>query len=146
MANIYSHVLCTHTTSKQVYQRTAKSLVEHLFQKGNATCFAYGQTGSGKTHTMMGNSESKLCVRVYRRFLEYGPTTPWVWTNRAAIALIRQKHTVSFVFAADHGLFLLAARDIFEILDNNACGLKACLFALGHAVTTEVLSSTLCNG
>ncbi|KAJ1809520.1 hypothetical protein LPJ77_001576, partial [Coemansia sp. RSA 2523] len=37
----------------QVYERTAKPLVDYIFTGGNATCFAYGQTGSGKTYTMM---------------------------------------------------------------------------------------------
>eukprot|EP00164_Ancoracysta_twista_P000259 GFYU01000365.1.p1 GENE.GFYU01000365.1~~GFYU01000365.1.p1 ORF type:complete len:678 (-),score=167.41 GFYU01000365.1:281-2314(-) len=38
----------------EVYRRTARPLIDYIFQKGKATCFAYGQTGSGKTHTMMG--------------------------------------------------------------------------------------------
>jgi len=39
----------------KVYERTAKPLVDFVFNGGKATCFAYGQTGAGKTHTMMGN-------------------------------------------------------------------------------------------
>ncbi|KAJ2822036.1 hypothetical protein IWW50_004387, partial [Coemansia erecta] len=39
--------------NRQVYERTAKPLVDYIFTGGNATCFAYGQTGSGKTYTMM---------------------------------------------------------------------------------------------
>ena len=42
------------STNLDVYNRTATSLIETVFDGGNATCFAYGQTGSGKTHTMMG--------------------------------------------------------------------------------------------
>lgn len=39
------------STNEDVYERTAKPLVHHVFNKGFATCFAYGQTGSGKTHS-----------------------------------------------------------------------------------------------
>jgi len=41
-------------TNVMVYERTAKNLVDFVFNGGKATCFAYGQTGAGKTHTMMG--------------------------------------------------------------------------------------------
>lgn len=43
-----------HSSNAEVYQQTARPLVDHVFEGGNATCFAYGQTGSGKTHTMGG--------------------------------------------------------------------------------------------
>uniref|UniRef100_T1J371 Kinesin-like protein n=1 Tax=Strigamia maritima TaxID=126957 RepID=T1J371_STRMM len=43
------------STNKMVYNYTAKSLVQTIFEGGMATCFAYGQTGSGKTHTMGGD-------------------------------------------------------------------------------------------
>jgi hypothetical protein len=42
------------STNHQVYLRTARPLIDTVFDGGLATCFAYGQTGSGKTHTMMG--------------------------------------------------------------------------------------------
>jgi chromosomal replication initiation ATPase DnaA len=38
----------------EVYDHTAKPLVENVLEGGMSTCFAYGQTGSGKTHTMSG--------------------------------------------------------------------------------------------
>ncbi|XP_072039225.1 LOW QUALITY PROTEIN: uncharacterized protein [Amphiura filiformis] len=43
----------------EVYNRTAKLLVPHVFKRAKATCFAYGQTGAGKTYTMLGNKETK---------------------------------------------------------------------------------------
>jgi hypothetical protein len=51
---LFDEVFGETTTNLDVYNRTATSLIETVFDGGNATCFAYGQTGSGKTHTMMG--------------------------------------------------------------------------------------------
>ena len=43
------------STNEDVFQHTARPLLDTFFQGGNASCFAYGQTGSGKTHTMLGH-------------------------------------------------------------------------------------------
>lgn len=50
----FDYTFDEHCTNAQVYERTARPLVRHIFEGGMATCFAYGQTGSGKTHTMGG--------------------------------------------------------------------------------------------
>lgn len=50
---VFDEVFDEKTDNAQVYERTAKPLVEYVFSGGNAMCFAYGQTGSGKTYTMM---------------------------------------------------------------------------------------------
>eukprot|EP00127_Corallochytrium_limacisporum_P005363 Clim_evm39s203 gene=Clim_evmTU39s203 len=52
------------TPNEEVYRRTAKPLIESVFEGTKCTCFAYGQTGSGKTHTMMGNQKAKA-VGIY---------------------------------------------------------------------------------
>jgi len=42
------------STQLNIYQFTAKPIVEDCLNGYNGTVFAYGQTGSGKTHTMTG--------------------------------------------------------------------------------------------
>ena len=39
---------------KNVYEQTARSLVDSVLEGFNGTIFAYGQTGTGKTFTMEG--------------------------------------------------------------------------------------------
>jgi chromosomal replication initiation ATPase DnaA len=48
--------------NSEVYDHTAKPLVENVLEGGMSTCFAYGQTGSGKTHTM-GGCTSASCEK-----------------------------------------------------------------------------------
>ena len=38
----------------EVYNETARPIVESVLEGYNGTIFAYGQTGTGKTHTMVG--------------------------------------------------------------------------------------------
>jgi kinesin family protein 3/17 len=40
---------------KDVYEQTARTLVDSVLEGFNGTIFAYGQTGTGKTFTMEGN-------------------------------------------------------------------------------------------
>ena len=42
------------STQAQVYEATAKPIVEACLEGYNGTIFAYGATGAGKTHTMIG--------------------------------------------------------------------------------------------
>ena len=48
------HAFHESAPNDEVYNHTAKYLVEFAAAGGRATCFAYGQTGSGKTYTMAG--------------------------------------------------------------------------------------------
>ena len=45
------------STQKEVYDDTARSIVDSVLEGYNGTIFAYGQTGTGKTHTMDGYSD-----------------------------------------------------------------------------------------
>jgi len=51
---VFDKVFKTNTTQEDVYNATAKQIVEDVLSGYNGTIFAYGQTSSGKTHTMEG--------------------------------------------------------------------------------------------
>lgn len=50
----FDHVYPSHATQKEVYENTARNVVESALTGFNATIIAYGQTGTGKTFTMEG--------------------------------------------------------------------------------------------
>lgn len=50
----FDYVYPSNTTQAQVFNETAKPIVDSVLQGYNGTIFAYGQTGTGKTHTMEG--------------------------------------------------------------------------------------------
>eukprot|EP00164_Ancoracysta_twista_P001307 GFYU01001710.1.p1 GENE.GFYU01001710.1~~GFYU01001710.1.p1 ORF type:complete len:837 (-),score=324.28 GFYU01001710.1:210-2720(-) len=45
------------STQRQIYDETARPIVESVMEGYNGTIFAYGQTGTGKTHTMEGKDD-----------------------------------------------------------------------------------------
>ena len=51
---VFDHVYDPSATQKNVYDNTARTVVDSALQGYNATIFAYGQTGTGKTFTMEG--------------------------------------------------------------------------------------------
>nr|CAG4715957.1 unnamed protein product [Naegleria fowleri] len=56
-------------TQLEVFQSTAKPIVESVMDGYNGTVFCYGQTGSGKTHTMEGKPEPpELRGLIYNSF------------------------------------------------------------------------------
>uniref|UniRef100_A0A0X3P9T8 Kinesin-like protein KIF2C n=1 Tax=Schistocephalus solidus TaxID=70667 RepID=A0A0X3P9T8_SCHSO len=59
-----------HTTTKEVYDKTAAPLLRSIFQGAMATCFAYGQTGSGKTYTMSGPPDMQVGYPVFSEGLQ----------------------------------------------------------------------------
>jgi hypothetical protein len=78
------------STTEEIYRRTARELVGGVFNGAKATCFAYGQTGSGKTFTMMGAGAG-------------------AGAGAGSASGIPRKNA---------GLYLLAARDIFSLLQH----------------------------
>lgn len=54
---VFDYVYDQNASQKQVFDTTARTVVDSALQGYNATIFAYGQTGTGKTYTM--------CVIVY---------------------------------------------------------------------------------
>lgn len=54
----FDHVYDMDSTQKDVYDLTAKEMVNSVLEGYNSTIFAYGQTGTGKTYTMEGTKLS----------------------------------------------------------------------------------------
>lgn len=52
----FDHAFGPGASQQQVYDATARELVDSALAGYNATLFAFGQTGTGKTHTMEGGS------------------------------------------------------------------------------------------
>jgi hypothetical protein len=81
----FDNVFPEQSNNCEIYDETIKNLIPGAFEGRWASVFAYGQTGSGKTFTMMGSTLTGLKAR-----------------NRN----IRHDQ--------NYGLYLLAARDIFD--------------------------------
>ncbi|EGB03166.1 hypothetical protein AURANDRAFT_2300, partial [Aureococcus anophagefferens] len=50
----FDHVYDEESSQEELYESTARPIVESCLEGYNATIFAYGQTGTGKTYTMTG--------------------------------------------------------------------------------------------
>ncbi|KAJ3275755.1 kinesin-like protein Klp5 [Terramyces sp. JEL0728] len=53
----FDKVFDEQATQKQVFEGTAKPLIDHVLNGYNSTVFAYGATGCGKTHTITGTEQ-----------------------------------------------------------------------------------------
>lgn len=59
------------STQSEVYEETAKPIVESVLEGYNGTVFAYGQTGTGKTHTMDGGAgDNGIIPRTFNQIFE----------------------------------------------------------------------------
>jgi len=117
---VFDEVFDEHDMNEDIYERTARPLIDTVFDRGTATCFAFGQTGSGKTYTMMGkpNGESgiyvRACTDIYRRleptqkvmvsFFEiYGTKLHDLLNNRAKLCVREDgKQNVNIVGLTEH--------------------------------------------
>ena len=61
-------------TQEQIFNETAKPILESVMQGYNGTIFAYGQTGTGKTYTMEGR-ETDADKGIIPRAIE------WIFSN-----------------------------------------------------------------
>lgn len=55
----FDNVFGADVTTKQIFQRTVRPIVEKALQGVNQTVFAYGQTSAGKTFTMRGGPKEE---------------------------------------------------------------------------------------
>ena len=55
----FDNVFDEDTTQLEVYNSTARPIVDSVLEGYNGTIFAYGQTGTGKTFSMVGDREKK---------------------------------------------------------------------------------------
>ncbi len=81
----FDNVFGENSNNCQIYTETIKPLIPGAFEGRWASVFAYGQTGSGKTFTMMGSTLTG--IKAKNRNVEH---------------------------EKNYGLYVLAARDIFE--------------------------------
>jgi chromosomal replication initiation ATPase DnaA len=55
----------------EVFEKSAKGVIDYVLKGYNGTIFAYGQTGTGKTHTMVGNYKDQNQKGIVPRSFEY---------------------------------------------------------------------------
>jgi len=67
----FHHAMDGKNSNEDVYNNTAKPVIDGVLDGINATIFAYGATGTGKTYTMIGNTENPgITVLVLRDLFE----------------------------------------------------------------------------
>ena len=95
---LFDEVFAANSSNRELYERSARPLLDTVFARGNATCFAYGQTGSGKTHTMLGRSDE-----------------PGLYACAAVDLFNRSDQGDMHVFASFYEIY---GRKVFDLLNN----------------------------
>jgi kinesin family protein 5 len=67
----FDKIFNTYILQQEVYEWSAKPIVESVLEGFNGTIFAYGQTGSGKTHTMQGALDDPEEEGIIPRMIRY---------------------------------------------------------------------------
>lgn len=58
-------------TQEEVYNQSAKEVIEAVLNGSNGTIFTYGQTGSGKSYTLQGNNNLPTNKGIIQRMIEH---------------------------------------------------------------------------
>ncbi len=70
----FDHTYDWNATQEQIFNQTARPILESVMEGYNGTIFAYGQTGTGKTYTMEGNDNERDKGIIPR-------SIDWIFTN-----------------------------------------------------------------
>ena len=82
----FDQVYDENSTQREIYENTAKPIVQSSLDGYNGTIFAYGQTGTGKSHTMEGKDDPpdlrgiipNSCCHIFDEIAKSGSTTEFL--------------------------------------------------------------------
>ena len=82
----FDQVYDENSTQREIYENTAKPIVQSSLDGYNGTIFAYGQTGTGKSHTMEGKDDPpdlrgiipNSCCHIFDESAKSGSTTEFL--------------------------------------------------------------------
>ena len=82
----FDQVYDENSTQREIYENTAKPIVQSSLDGYNGTIFAYGQTGTGKSHTMEGKDDPpdlrgiipNSCCHIFDEISKSGSTTEFL--------------------------------------------------------------------
>ncbi|KAJ9091447.1 hypothetical protein QFC19_009087 [Naganishia cerealis] len=85
----FDRVFSKDSTQEEVFENTAKPVLEGLFDGFNATVFAYGATGCGKTHTVSGTKEDPgIIYRTMRELFNRIDESDDQWETHVTVSFL----------------------------------------------------------